>query len=259
MPQVFGSALPVGCESSSGRLPSAPVSFVALLQHRALANGSRAGSGVRALLLTAARNHAWLAGQTIGWVGFALQIAAVAIAALSLVQSFAAGGLALSVPLAGKVFGHPIRRQHVLVVLLIAASLPLLPLGLGPTAEHLRKVPLGITVAAVFGAGEVVAAVPLASLRAVSSGLFYGAADAGIKAAFSGSSSRGGPYVLAGWVLVAAVGTGCGFVAFQSALRGPAITAISLMNSVSALAALAFGLLGFGESLGKKPSLSSST
>ena len=45
----------------------------------------------------------WLAGQAIGSLDFALHIVVVAISLLSLVQAFAAGGMALSVPLRGTV------------------------------------------------------------------------------------------------------------------------------------------------------------
>ena len=92
-----------------------------------------------------------------------------------------------------------------------------------------------------------------APLRAISSGLFYGAADGAIKASV-GSGGHGGIVLLSGWAALALLGTCGGFLAFRSALRsGHAITAISLMNAVAALVALGCGLLGFGESLGRDP------
>ena len=71
----------------------------------------------------------WLCGQALGWVGFGAQIVAVAIAPLSLVQAFAAGGLALSVPLAAGLFRQRITRQQIFAVLVIAAGLAVLPIG----------------------------------------------------------------------------------------------------------------------------------
>src|SRR5262249_17101181 len=75
-----------------------------LLQHRGLEQ-SGAEAGAR-MFGRALRSRAWLGGQALGWLGFVAQIAAVAIAPLSLVQAFAAGGLALSVPLSATLFGH---------------------------------------------------------------------------------------------------------------------------------------------------------
>ncbi|MFZ1997078.1 MAG: hypothetical protein WAU75_23385, partial [Solirubrobacteraceae bacterium] len=70
-----------------------------LLQHRAL--GDVAGvAGILGRLRRSLRNRVWLCGQALGWLGFGLQIVAVALAPLALVQAFAAGGLALSVPMA---------------------------------------------------------------------------------------------------------------------------------------------------------------
>ena len=82
-----------------------------LLQHRGLGAGDRA-AGWRRRCASALRNRTWLAGQALGWSGFAAQIVAVAIAPLSLVQAFAAGGLALSVPLAARLFAHRITRPR---------------------------------------------------------------------------------------------------------------------------------------------------
>jgi hypothetical protein len=59
---------------------------------------------------------------------------------------------------------------------------------------------------------------------------------------------------LAAWVGVAAIGTLAGFLAFQAALStGGAIPAISLMNALAAVVALACGALAFTESLGHDP------
>jgi len=56
------------------------------------------------------------------------------------------------------------------------------------------------------------------------------------------------------WTLLAGLCTFAGFLAFQAALRGgSAIAGISLMNCLAALVALCFGLVAFGESLGRGP------
>ena len=99
-----------------------------LLQHRGLGRAGGAAGGPGRLRRSLA-NPVWLSGQALGWAGFCLQVAAVAIAPLSLVQAFAAGGLALSVPLAAGIFRQPVTRGQTTAVLMIAAGLAVLPIG----------------------------------------------------------------------------------------------------------------------------------
>jgi hypothetical protein len=223
-----------------------------LLQHRGLT--AHAGLAARARLRHAIREPAWLAGQALGWIGFAVQIAAVAIAPLSLVQAFAAGGLALSVPLAAGVFHHPITRAQLAAVLLIAVGLAALPLGLSRLRDHVESHPLilVLVLGALVGAALVRVPAPVrASARALAAGIFYGLADAAIKAVSLGWHGHGASALLSGWTAVALVGTLAGFLAFQSALEGDAaVASISLMSAGAALMALGCGLVAFGESLG---------
>jgi enterochelin esterase-like enzyme len=225
------------------------INFGFLLQHRALLRRQDEGTGVRALLRSMRGNRLWFAGQAIGWVGFGMQVVAVAVSFLSLVQAFSAAGLALSVPLAAWMFGHRVTRRQVLAVLSIAASLSVLPFGLHAAVDHLRTGQLEISLAGTFVLACGLALTGTATLRAMSAGLFYGAADAALKGAFAGAGGHLAPF--AGWAGLAVLGTGGGFIAFQSALRGgSAVTAISVMNAVSALVALGCGVADFGESLG---------
>jgi hypothetical protein len=221
-----------------------------LMQHRAL--GDVAGAaGVLGRLRRSLRNRLWLSGQALGWLGFGLQVVAVALAPLALVQAFAAGGLALSVPLAAGVFRHRVTRGQVLAVLVMAAGLAALPVGFSTVADRLeagRLVPAliaGAVLAAALGRVRAPAA------RAAAAGIFYGLADAAIKAVSLDWHRYGAASVASGWALVAVAGTFGGFLCLQSALQdGDAVPAISLMTAATALAALVAGLLAFGESLG---------
>jgi len=231
---------------------AALINFGFLLQHRGL--GGRSPNGLGSTVRGALRNRTWLAGQAIGWVGFAGQIAAVAIAPLSLVQAFAAGGLALSVPLAARIFSHRFTRRQLIAVLLIAVSLGALPIGFSTAADHLHAGSLVATVAVSLLAALGVSAIRAAAVRAIAAGLFYGIADAGIKAVSVGWRVHGSSALLSGWTVLAAACTFAGFLAFQSALSDEgAISPISLMTAFAALAALACGLIAFDESLGTSP------
>jgi hypothetical protein len=220
-----------------------------LLQHRGLRQ--RAPGGLASMLRGAVRNRIWLAGQALGWIGFIGQIIAVAIAPLALVQAFAAGGLALSVPLAAGFFKHRITSAQLLAVLLIAVSLATLPIGFSSARDRLHPTTLALAVAVFVLLALAVSGWRSSVGRAIAAGLFYGVADAAIKAISVGWRAHGLTAVLSGWTALAAAGTFAGFLAFQSALsNGGAVSPISVMNALAALAGLACGLAAFGESLG---------
>jgi len=219
-----------------------------LLQHRGLA----AVEGRRRLAVL--RNRSWLLGQTIGWVGFLAQIVAVALAPLSLVQAFAAGGLALSVPLATWRFGQRISGPQRLAVVTVAACLAALPIALPVVREHLRSGRLGAAAVALSLVGVAASLSGSGARRAIAAGLFYGLADAAIKAISVNLRLLGAGALLSVWSAVAALGTLAGFLAFQSALRAhDAVSSISLMTAFTTIVALGCGLLAFGESLGRGP------
>lgn len=220
-----------------------------LLQHRGLrrAPAGRVITRMRRVL----RDRCWLTGQAIGWLGFVTQIVAVAIAPLALVQAFAAGGLALSVPVAAGMFHHRIGRHQILAVIVIAAGLATLPIGFSTARDHLDDGSLVVVVAICAAGGLAIARARRGWTRAIAAGVFYGIADAAIKAVSLGWDRHGLGAVASGWTVVAAAGTFAGFLAFQSALeQDGAVAAISLMNALAALVALGCGLGAFGESLG---------
>lgn len=223
-----------------------------LLQHRGLTSNDR--GGLLATLRGAFRNRSWLGGQALGWIGFAAQIVAVAIAPLSLVQAFAAGGLALSVPIAAGLFSYRITRAQVTAVVVIAVALAVLPIGFSTARDQLDSGALATCVGLAALAGLAISVFEAAPVRAIAAGIFYGVADAAIKAVSLGWHAHGVSAVVSVWTAVAAAGTFAGFLAFQSALRREgAVSAISLMNAFAALLALAIGLTAFGESLGTNP------
>jgi enterochelin esterase-like enzyme len=222
-----------------------------LLQHRALAG--QADGGSRALLAMLS-NRTWLAGQAVGWVGFAGSLLAVALAPLSLVQAFAAGGLAISLPIAARMFGQRVSESQLLAIVLMAVALTSLPIALashstlhGGTLLLMSLVVLAVATAIGVTGGP--------AAQAIAAGCSYAVADAAIKAISTGWHAHGFAALVSVWAVLAAVGTFAGFLAFQSSLRrGSAVVAISLMNVFAALGALACGILAFGEALGTSPS-----
>ena len=219
-----------------------------VLQHRGRAQDLCAG---RTSLHHALRNRAWLSGQALGWIGFGGQIVAVALAPLTLVQAFAAGSLAVSVPVAARIMGQRVGRAQLIAVAVVAVSLASLPIGLGHHHGHLQP---GALLMAALVAVLVAMALALRGrplLQAIASGALYGVADAAIKADALGLRRHGADALLSGWTILAALATFGGFLAFQAALRGrDAVQPLSLMNAFTAVTAVGLGVGGFGESLG---------
>lgn len=219
-----------------------------VLQHRGHSHALAEG---RLSLPGGFRERSWLIGQGVGWVGFAGQIVAVALAPLTIVQAFSAGSLALSVPLAAHVFGHRLRRRQLVAIGIIALSLVSLPIGFGGRHGHLHAGLLIATMMAVMLAASLLAPVIGAAGRAVVAGAFYGAADAAIKGTAVTLHGHSGAGFAAGWVILAGLCTFGGFLAFQAALRaGDAVRPLSLMNAFTAVTAVGLGVAAFGESLG---------
>jgi hypothetical protein len=173
------------------------------------------------------------------------------MAPLTLVQAFAAGSLAISVPVAARIMGQRVGRAQLIAVAVVAVSLASLPVGLGHGHGHLQ--PGALLMAALVA---VLGAMALALrgrtlLQAIASGVLYGVADAAIKADALGLRLHGAGALLSGWTILAALATFGGFLAFQAALRGrDAVQPLSLMNAFTAVTAVGLGVGGFGESLG---------
>jgi hypothetical protein len=249
-----GSSLALGLTLAIGSAAAINLGF--LLQHRGLARvAAPAGeTGGLAVLRRSFTRPEWLAGQALGIAGFAAQVAAVAIAPLALVQAFAAGGLALSLPLAVVLFRARVRGLEAAAVLAIAAALGSLPIGLPAVHEHLSSPTLAVLAAGALGLAAAAARTGQPPWLAVAGGLCYGAADAAIKAVAVLYGGEGRSVVVWGWLAVAGIATLAGFIAFQAALRtGGAVSAVTLMSAAAALVALACGLIALGEPFGSGP------
>ena len=165
-----------------------PLNGSHLLQHA----GSRAAPALSlrrpvATLAGLLRSRWWLVGAVMGLVGSVLHVAALAHAPLSLVQAFAAGGLALTVPVAARAFGERLGRSELLAVAVLIAGLLALGLGAGSLvvdAVPARALAFAVVIAAL-GAGALAMLRPgrrRAHLLGAAGGVLYGASDAATKA-----------------------------------------------------------------------------
>jgi hypothetical protein len=229
---------------------TAALSYGAYLQHSA--SGTLPALALRhpvRSLTSLFTSWRWLAGFVTGISGWALYIAALRFAPLSLVQATSAGGvglLALLVRLGG---GTLTRRERVAVATSVGGLLLLglsLPAGAAPAAPVTWQAPLIWTLASVLLAG--VAAVPAAGVLrpgaglAAAAGLLYSAGDVATKAAVDGTHP-----VLLFWGLLLAC-HGFAFVCLQlSFQRGTALATAGVSALLTNVLPILGGLIVFAE------------
>jgi hypothetical protein len=185
--------------------------------------------------------------ETAGWL---MYVAALWLAALSLVQAVAASGVAVLAFATAR--GHPSRlaRREQFAVVLAVAGLTLLSLSLVSTTEadrHPKVAGVIIWLAACGGAATLLAAIPTRFGRAASLGLAAGLlfADGDVSAKLVG---YGGLWLIALTSLIVAYGTGTSMLqwAYQ---RGDVLTAAGMATMVTNAVPIAAGFVLFGETL----------
>jgi hypothetical protein len=213
---------------------------------------------VRALL----RSPIWALGTGTNLFGSLLHIGALAVAPLTLVQAFSAGGLALVVPASSRLARSPLHRAEYIAVGVIVAALAVL--AISPEATSVAPASAGaplLFLGFTLGAATVLAVVRgpgRAAALALIAGLLYGASDAATKG-FTDAAGRGllGA-VLSPWPVVIVALCAVAFFALQRGLQlGGAATVIVLMTAATNVTAVAAGVVLFSESLGAQPGVAS--
>jgi hypothetical protein len=208
---------------------------------------------VRGLL----RSRVWVLGMGANLVGSVMHIGALAVAPLTLVQAFSAGGLALVVPASARLARSPLHRAERVAVAVIVAALAML--AISPQAVSIAPASAGSPL--LFLALVLTAAGALAltggprrgAALALVAGLLYGLSDAATKG-FTDAAGHGllGA-VLSPWPPVIVALCAGAFFAFQRGLQlGAAATAIVLMTAATNVVAVAAGVAVFAESFGAR-------
>ncbi len=211
----------------------------------------------RALL----RSRLWLAGGVVGITGWAISIAALTQAPLSLVQAFLIGGIALLAPVAVGVLGHRMTLRELTGIALVLVALLLLLVGRGAVGvhSHFHNAALGI-----YLSGSVCAGACLLLFRqrrtqmlAAAGGILYGAADVAIKALTGLASQHGLTAALTSpWLIATIVASVGAFFCFQRALQsGRPMPVIALMTAGNNIVSIIGGLAVFGDPLGHRPAM----
>jgi hypothetical protein len=197
------------------------------------------------------RERRWLAGFLVGIGGWALYVAALALAPLSLVQAASAGGIGLLALIVRRTTGTPLVRRELAGVGAATAGLVLLGIslagqhGTGSSASWVEVAAwlavscLGAGVAAAAARRALVAGAGLG----LAAGILYAAGDVGTKAATAGGSRLA-------FVPALLACHGLAFVALQLGFqRGGALATAGVATLFTNALPIAAGTLVFHEPL----------
>jgi hypothetical protein len=227
-----------------------------LLQH--LGGGSAPAVDARAPVATVCallRSRIWVLGMGANLVGSVMHIGALAVAPLTLVQAFSAGGLALVVPASARLARSPLHQAERIAVAVIVVALAALAISpqVTSTAPAAAGRPLLFLAMVLVGAGALAATrgARRGAALALIAGMLYGLSDAATKG-FTDAAAHGilGA-VLTPWPPVIVALCAAAFFAWQRGLQlGAAATAIVLMTAATNVIAVAAGVAVFAESFG---------
>lgn len=196
-------------------------------------------------------NLSWLAGFAVGLAGWALYVAALRLAPLSLVQAVSAGGIGLLALLVERTTPARLSRREWTGV--AAATFGLLLLGVslfGGSAAGRHGAPVAValwivvsTAVAALSAGPLAARLAGGAGLGIAAGALYAAGDVATKAAVGGGAA----------VLFAAAVLAChglAFVALQLGFqRGSALATAGVSTLLTNALPIVAGTLVFSEAL----------
>jgi hypothetical protein len=212
----------------------------------------------------------WTIGFAVAALAWALHVAALGFAPLSLVQAVLASGFVLLGLLAEKYFGFHLGRRQWTGIGLTTVGLALLavtavaqPSGGGARSEYGLAAAIAFE-GALIGLGVLLVAshrmdrVPggRGNLLGAAAGLLFTVSHIGIKA-LTGSVSASDPATwISPWVpLVVLAFVGAFFASARSLQVGEAVAVIAITGAVSNVTAILGGIVVFGDPLGSTPAV----
>lgn len=207
----------------------------------------------------------WFAiGMLVAVGAWALHVAALALAPLSLVQAVLAGGLVFLTVMAERFFGFKLGVRQWLGVGLTALGLVLLIVTLpGGGGSHSAYSVAGMIAfeSAMLGIGVVLVLSPQLGASAhrgvllgAAAGVLFGVSDVAIKALTGAVGDSGMLGLLSPWLGVAAVASVIAFYASARGLQtGDAVPVITLTSVAANISAIAGGIIVYGDPLARDP------
>ena len=211
------------------------------------------------------RSKWWSVGWAVAAVAFALHVAALTLAPISIGQAVLAGGLVFLAVLAERFFGFELGRRQWTGIGLVAVSLTALTLtGAGSGGEAnsgyslagmivFESIAVGVGILLVCShLIERIRAQP-GVLLGIAAGLGFGISDVAIKA-LSGDLASGPAGVLSPWTVIIVTAAVFSFYASARSLQlGDGVAVIAVTSVAANLSTIVAGLAVFGDRLGTDP------
>jgi drug/metabolite transporter (DMT)-like permease len=207
------------------------------------------------------RSKWWSVGWGVAVGAFALHVAALALAPISIGQAVLAGGLVFLAVLAERFFGFELGRRQWIGIGLVAVSLALLTLtGGGGGKAHsgyslagmilFEGIALGVGLILVLS--HLIERIPVQRgvLLGIAAGLGFGISDVAIKA-LSGDLDSRPAGLLSPWSVVIVTAAVISFYASARSLQiGDGVAVIAVTSVAANLSSILAGLAVFGDRLG---------
>jgi multidrug transporter EmrE-like cation transporter len=210
------------------------------------------------------RSRWWSIGWAVAAVAFALHVAALTLAPISVVQAVLAGGLVFLAVLAERFFGFQLGRRQWVGIGLVAVSLTLLTLtgGGGGEADSGYSLAgmiifesIAVGVGALLVVSHLIDRIPVQRgvLLGIAAGLGFGISDVAIKA-LSGDLGGGPSGLLSPWTAIILSAAVVSFFASARSLQiGDGVAVIAVTSVAANLSTILAGLAVFGDQLGDDP------
>jgi drug/metabolite transporter (DMT)-like permease len=207
------------------------------------------------------RSKWWSVGWGVAAVAFALHVAALTLAPISIGQAVLAGGLVFLAVLAERFFGFELGRRQWFGIGLVAVSLALLTLTGGGTGEANSGYSLAgmivfegiaVCVGLLLFLSHVIDRIPgqRGVALGIAAGLGFGISDVAIKA-LSGDLESGPIGLLSPWSVVIITAAVFSFYASARSLQiGDGVAVIAVTSVAANLSTILAGLAVFGDRLG---------
>ncbi len=210
------------------------------------------------------RSKWWSIGWGVAAVAFALHVAALTLAPISIGQAVLAGGLVFLAVLAERFFGMELGRRQWIGIGVVAASLSLLTLTGGGEAGARSGYSLAgmivfegiaVCVGLLLVVSHLIERIPVQRgvLLGIAAGLGFGISDVAVKA-LSGDLESGPVGLLSPWsVVIVTAGVFSFYASARSLQIGDGVAVIAVTSVAANLSTIVAGLAVFGDRLGDDP------
>ncbi len=205
-------------------------------------------------------------GMIIATCSWALHVAALALAPMSVIQVSLAAGIVFIAVMADRMFGFQVGRRQWIGLSLTAASLVMLGVTLpamhGAHSQFSQAAMISFE-AGLFGLGGLLIMGPRMGgsvehhgvMLGAASGILFGVSDTAIKA-LTGITGAHGPLalLLSPWLAVAVLASIVAFYASARGLQdGDAVPVIAVTGTAANIAGIAGGIVVFGDPMAASP------